>query len=76
MMPRTTIDIDGSVLREIKKLARTTGRTLGEVASELLALALHREQQPLPKFSWKSQRMHARIDLKDKDALHRALDGR
>jgi hypothetical protein len=75
-MARTTIDLDGSVLRELKRLARVSGRTLGEVASELLALALRSERQPEPKLVWKTKRMHARVDLEDKEAVHRALDER
>lgn len=76
MMPRTTIDLDGTVLRELKRLARSSGRTIGEVASELLALALRREAQPKPRIAWKSSRMGARVDLEDRDAVYRTLDDR
>lgn len=77
-MPRTTIDIDGTVLRELKRRGRREHKSLGRLASELLADALSRqaggdEQTP---FEWKSAAMNARIDLSDKDALYRALDQR
>ncbi len=76
MMPRTTIDIDGSVLQELKRLARATGRTIGDVASELLALALRGTRQTDQKFAWKARRMQARVDLEDKDAIYRSLEKR
>jgi hypothetical protein len=77
-MPRTTIDIDATVLEELKERQRVEGKTLGQLASELLAGALagsrpERGQEPL---AWTVQRMGARIDLEDKDALHAALDER
>ncbi len=39
-VPRTTIDIDASVLRELKNRQRLGNKTLGQLASELLARAL------------------------------------
>jgi hypothetical protein len=74
-MPRTTIDIDASVLRDLKRRQHEEGRTLGELASELLADALaqgNAEDRPL---RWSSQPMGARVDLEDKEAVRRALEG-
>lgn len=74
-MPRTTIDLDAGVLRELKRRKRT-GQSLGQLASELLAGALH-EAPPAPTrpaLRWRSARMGARIDLDDKEALRRAAD--
>jgi hypothetical protein len=35
------------------------------------------EPEPSPEpFSWHTAKMRARVDLTDKDAVHRALDGR
>ena len=76
MMTRTTIDIDSTVLRAIKRLARESGRTIGEVASELLARALRTTSEPGHKLVWKSGRMRARVDLDDKGAVYRAVDER
>ncbi len=77
-MPRTTLDIDTIVLAELRRRQRQQGRTLGELASELLdrALAEENEQRASAPLRWKSQKMGARIDLDDKDALRRALEGR
>ena len=76
-MPRTTIDIDATVLRELKRLGRKEGKTLGQLASELLTRALAREQEakPEPAFTWVSQDMAARVDLEDDEAVRAALEG-
>ena len=76
-MPRTTLDIDATVLRELKRRQREQGKTLGELASELLAGVLADDaapaQNPAP-LMWRVQDMQARVDLEDKDALQAALD--
>lgn len=76
-MPRTTIDIDASVLRELKKRGRQDGRSIGQIASELLAGALRSAEPSAPRpIRWNRRSMGSRIDLEDKEWLHRALDGR
>lgn len=74
-MPRTTIDLDAAVLRELKRRKRRGGQTLGQLASELLATAL-RAPDGLTRrpFRWNSAAMSARVDLDDKEALRRALE--
>lgn len=74
-MPRTTLDLDAGVLRALKRRKRTSGQSLGQLASELLAGAL---SEPLPDrraITWRSARMGARVDLEDKEAVRRAIDG-
>ena len=73
-MPRTTIDIDASVLRELKELRRHERKTLGELVSELLARALASRERPPTSLAWNSKNMRARVDLEDKDALYAARD--
>ncbi len=75
-MPRTTLDLDGTVLGELKRVARETGRTVGEVASELLAMALRRPRDSETRLVWRTRRMGARVDLEDKEAVLRTLDDR
>lgn len=77
-MPRTTLDIDASVLRELKKRQRRDNRTLGQLASELLARALAAEEPSgeLPPLEWVSRDLKPRIDLDDKDAVWAILDER
>lgn len=76
-MPRTTIDIDPAVLRELKERKRREGKTLGRLVSELLARALRAEAAETSRgLEWTSRPMEARVDLEDKEALRRALEGR
>lgn len=79
IMPRTTLDLDASVLRELKARGRTERKSLGTVASELLAVALTRDQRAGARFEfrWTTGKLGTPlVDLEDKDALHRVLDGR
>jgi hypothetical protein len=76
IMPRTTIDIDPSVLAELKRRQRREGKSLGRLLSELLADGLGREAPPAPTpFEWIARPMSAKVDLEDADAVRRALDG-
>ena len=73
---RTTIDIDPPVLKELKRVQKAEGKSLGAVASELLALALADRRRPKSRarFQWLSRPMGAKVELADKEALHRAID--
>jgi hypothetical protein len=75
-MARTTVDIDASVLRELRKRQERDRKTLGQLISELLAKAMEAEDgggaaRPL---SWVTKDLQPRIDLEDKDAIWSALD--
>jgi hypothetical protein len=76
-MPRTTIDLDPTVLRELKRRARVEGKSLGRLASEVLGAALESGPvpEPLPPLAWSSRPMGALVDLDDKEAVRRALEG-
>ena len=74
---RTTIDLDGPIIRELKRLQKTEGKSLGRLVSDLLATALAlrkttRTAQPV--FCWTARKMAARVDLRDKEAVQAALD--
>ena len=76
---RTTIDIDDPILKEVKRLSRRTGHSLGRLVSDLLARSLaetHHEDTESRTFRWTAKAMGARIDLGDKHALLDALDER
>ena len=75
-MARTTIDIDASVLRELKKRQERERKTLGQLISELLAKALESENDTPPPFRWVTKDLQPRVDLEDKDALWSILDDR
>ena len=74
---RTTLDIDDPILRKLKHLKEKEGKSMGRVVSDLLAQALRENAGPAagPPPVWISRPMHARVDLSDKEALHRALAG-
>jgi hypothetical protein len=73
---RTTIDLDPAVLRELKERARLQGKSLGRVASEVLATALEREAPASsPPLVWSSRPMGSLVDLEDPEAVRRALGG-
>jgi len=77
-MPRTTLDIDAVVLGKLKAIQRREHKTLGQVASELLARAIGSEaaDEELPPLQWPSKGVGLKVDLEDKEALWRVLDGR
>ncbi|MFN0317435.1 MAG: hypothetical protein ACKVQA_20620 [Burkholderiales bacterium] len=74
---RTTIDIDDPILKELKRLQRREGKSLGRLVSDLLAQSLAKspERKP-PEFRWVAKPMEARVDLADKNALLDAMDGK
>jgi len=74
---RTTIDIDDPILKEIKRLQRREGKSLGRLVSDLLAQSLadsRRAPKSAPQFRWIAKPLGARVDLGDKDALLDAMD--
>ncbi len=77
-MARTTLDLDASVLRELRLRGQRERKSMGVVASELLTDALA-DSDPSPEssmFRWTTADLGApRVDLEDKDALHAVLDG-
>jgi hypothetical protein len=76
IMPRTTLDIDGPILRELRALQQKEGRFMGRIVSELLAEALSQRKGPCepPRLAWISRPMRARVDLSDKEAVYAVLD--
>jgi plasmid stability protein len=75
---RTTLDLDPTVLRELKQRASREGKSLGRLASEVLSAALQPETRPLPPapLVWSTRPMGARVNLDDPEAVRRALDKR
>jgi hypothetical protein len=75
-MARTTLDLDASILDQLRRRAARERKSMGQVASERLAVALREEAYGEPgPLLWPSKRMgRATVDLEDKDALWRALD--
>jgi len=73
---RTTIDIDPPILKELKRLQKAEGISLGRLASELLAQALADRRKPkgAAEFRWISRPMGAKVDLADKEAIYQTMD--
>lgn len=73
-----TVDIDASVLRELKKRQARERKTLGQLVSELLAIALESDdaaRRATPS-RWVTKDLEPRVDLDDKDAVWSILDDR
>jgi plasmid stability protein len=75
IMARTTFDLDGTVLADLRGRAASEGKSMGQVASELLAIGLHDEPaSEQPPLKWARKDLGLRVDLEDKDAVWRILD--
>lgn len=75
-MPRTTLNLDALVLRELKRRAAGERKSLGDVVSEIVgpALADRSSTRTARRFRWRTALMGpTRIDLEDKEAVRRAL---
>ena len=77
-MPCTTIDLDPTILRQLKARQRREGKTLGRLVSELLSTAMQADDESRPPalLAWSSRPMRALVDLDDPEAVRRALDPR
>jgi hypothetical protein len=76
IMTRTTLDLDSSVLAQLRRRASAERKSMGQLASERLAVSLGEEMATEPgPLSWPALHMgRPRIDLDDKDTLWRVLD--
>ncbi len=76
---RTTIDIDAPILGELKELRKKQRKSLGRLASDLLAEALHARKDRLvvreQKLEWITKPMSAKVDVSDTSAVHDLMDG-
>jgi hypothetical protein len=76
-MPRTTMDLDASVLQALRLRGQRERKSMGVVASELLAGALADPDRSAAEstFRWTTADLGVPlVDLEDKDAVHDALD--
>jgi len=77
---RTTIDLDSTVVKELKRRSKGAGKSMGQLASELLATSL-REQSGPPReaggLAWIAKDLgRPLVDLEDKEAVRALLDER
>jgi hypothetical protein len=75
---RTTMDLDPSVLKELRRRSRGAGKSMGKLASELLARSLHEDEGKEPsalELTWISGNLgQPRVDLEDKEALRAVIE--
>ena len=77
---RTTIDLDPTVVKELKRRSKGAGKSMGQLASELLATSLW-EQAGRPRnpggFAWIAKDLgRPLVDLEDREAVRALLGGR
>lgn len=75
-MTRTTIDLDPIVLRELRARAAREQRTMGDIASEALAVGLAAEATDEPAaLRWTARSLgRPLIDLEDKELMSQLQD--
>ena len=77
---RTTIDLDPTVAKELKRRSKGAGKSMGQLASELLATSL-KEEDGRPGdpggLAWIAKDLgRPLVDLEDKEAVRALLDAR
>lgn len=75
-MAKTTVDIDDRLLREVRALSHKNGLSIKETLERLIASGLSTiHQKPREKkLTWKMSPSAALVDIRDKDALYRAIE--
>ena len=74
---KTTLNIDDTVMIELKREAARQGRTMSEMVETALRLLLRSQRKrntipPLPRF----RSGGTLVDIADRDALYQAMEGR
>jgi Arc/MetJ family transcription regulator len=74
---KTTLNIDDTVMAELKREAARQGRTMSELVETALRLLLRQQRKrgklpALPSF----RSGGALVDIADRDALYQAMEGR
>lgn len=74
---KTTLNIDDSVMARLRQEAARSGRTMSELVETALRNLLHsrRDRAPLPPLP-AFDSGGALVDIADRDALYRAMEGR
>ena len=75
IMARTTLDLDPSVLRSLRRRSEREGKSMGRIASEVLARARAEPPAEESPLEWDAADLgEPLVDLEDKDALYAVLD--
>ena len=62
------------MLERLRKRAAAEDKSMGRLASEVLASGPHEQAHELPPLRWPSRGTGLEVDLEDKEALWRFLD--
>ena len=74
---KTTLNIDDTVMAELKREAVRQGRTMSELVEPALRLLLRSQRKQQKIVSLPSFRSGgALVDIADRDALYQAMEGR
>ena len=74
---KTTLNIDDTVMAELKREAARQGRTMSEMVETALRLLLRsRRKQGVPPALPSFHSGGALVDIADRDALYQAMEGR
>ena len=77
---RTTLDLDSTVLKELRQRSQESGKSMGQLASELLARSLSDDgvrPRPARRLTWTSKPLgRPLVDLEDKEAVRAAIDSK
>jgi hypothetical protein len=76
IIPRTTLDLDATVLSELRRRGQREGKSMGQVASELLAIGMAEgADREAPALEWRTADLgEPLVDLEDKEAVRKVLD--
>ena len=79
-MPRTTLNLDEVVLRQIKRRALAEGRAIQDFTNELLKQALARPRAATRPYrldlrGWNATELPG-VDIRDRDTLYEVMGGR
>lgn len=74
---KTTLNIDDNIMRELKQEAARQGQTMSELVESALRMLLRTRKErpklpPLPTFDGGE----FLVDISDREALYRAMEGR
>ncbi|HEX3430641.1 MAG TPA: ribbon-helix-helix protein, CopG family [Rhizomicrobium sp.] len=73
---KTTLNIDDSVMRSLRREAARQGRTMSELVESALRLLLQSPAKPRKRARLPSFRSGGMlVDISDRDALYNAIDG-
>lgn len=74
---KTTLNIDDQVMHRLRREAARTGRTMSELVETALRRLLDARPAPPPRTELPSfDSGGALVDVADRDALYRAMEGR